>query len=98
MTDVGTPRGYAFDVHRCLFAEYLCGRGEQEFCQRSCVPRITGWPKAAARYWCARAHSPVAPTGATSITCRALDGRWAARRTDREHVPPPVADRQPGRF
>lgn len=34
MTDVGTPSGYAFDVHRCLYADYLRGRGEQEFCQR----------------------------------------------------------------
>ena len=34
MTDVDTPSGYAFDVHRCLYADYLRGRGEQEFCQR----------------------------------------------------------------
>ena len=34
MTDVDTPSGYAFDVHRCLYADYLRGRGEQGFCQR----------------------------------------------------------------
>jgi L-2-amino-thiazoline-4-carboxylic acid hydrolase len=34
MTDVEAPSGYAFDVHRCLYADYLRGRGEQEFCQR----------------------------------------------------------------
>lgn len=34
MTDVDTPSGYAFDVHRCLYADYLRGRGEQQFCQR----------------------------------------------------------------
>jgi hypothetical protein len=34
MTSVAGSCGYAFDVHRCLYADYLGGRGEQEFCQR----------------------------------------------------------------
>ncbi len=34
MIDAEAPSGYAFDVHRCLYANYLRGRGEQEFCQR----------------------------------------------------------------
>lgn len=34
MTDVEVPGCYAFDVHRCLYADYLAGRGESQFCQR----------------------------------------------------------------
>lgn len=34
ITDIEAPSGYAFDVHHCLYADYLRGRGEQEFCQR----------------------------------------------------------------
>lgn len=34
MTDVDAPGCYAFDVRRCLYADYLGGRGEGTFCER----------------------------------------------------------------
>lgn len=34
MTDVESPSCYAFDVQRCLYADYFAWRGEAGFCQR----------------------------------------------------------------
>lgn len=34
MEDVPNPSGYAFDVRRCLLADYMRSRGEEVFCQQ----------------------------------------------------------------
>ena len=98
MTDVDTPSGYAFDVHRCLYADYLRGRGEQGFCQR---------------VLCAQDHRMAEGRGEVLVRTGTLasgagrcdfhympgSGRPVSRRAHRPRTyPPPVADRQPGRF